>query len=500
VISIRTALVAGVTFSLLVLPAMASAAGKGPRTESRPIVLAQADDETATVVETDPVAIAEHAVDDARAALREAMATGGDVGAARRQLRQALQQLDDAKAAVADTTTQTTPPATEETAETPPEQAAPPAETAETPTDEPQASEPSQATQEAAPAQEPSAEASTAPQPDEASPLLRRRDRNGDNPPRFGRNQPDDQPLKLPSSAAAIDEGVEIRAGGGRVIIKEDDGQITVRHDDTERFRQLGGRVDQTAGPNGITTTTATRQDGTEVVTVRDADGNILQRYRKSPNGQIEMLIGDASPDGRRPPRLPDVSRMDRNRDFDFHRQLPPLRLQIPQQEYIVDSSRASQSQLEQALVAPPVEQVERAYSLEEVRRSQRLRDKVRRVDLDEITFEFGSAELAPDQIAKMERVGRAIDDIISRDDRTVILIEGHTDAVGSDLANLALSDRRAETVAEILTYYFGIPPENLITQGYGEQFLKVPTVAPERLNRRAAFRNITWLLQASAR
>jgi outer membrane protein OmpA-like peptidoglycan-associated protein len=165
-----------------------------------------------------------------------------------------------------------------------------------------------------------------------------------------------------------------------------------------------------------------------------------------------------------------------------------------------VESSRASQSELEQALTAPPVEQVERAYSLQEIQRSQRLRDKVRRIDLDEITFEFGSAELAPDQIARMERIGNAIQDIISANDQTVVLIEGHTDAVGSDLANLALSDGRAETVAEILTYYFGIPPENLITQGYGEQFLKVPTAAPERLNRRAAFRNITWLLQASAR
>ena len=61
--------------------------------------------------------------------------------------------------------------------------------------------------------------------------------------------------------------------------------------------------------------------------------------------------------------------------------------------------------------------------------------------------------------------------------------------------ANLALSDRRAEAVAEALTNAFGIPPENLSTQGYGEQYLKVNTSAPERQNRRVAIRRITPLV-----
>ena len=76
-----------------------------------------------------------------------------------------------------------------------------------------------------------------------------------------------------------------------------------------------------------------------------------------------------------------------------------------------------------------------------------------------------------------------------------MFLIEGHTDAVGSDEDNLTLSDRRAETVALILSEEFGVPAENLTTQGYGEQFLKVPTDGPERLNRRTAARRITPLL-----
>jgi len=49
--------------------------------------------------------------------------------------------------------------------------------------------------------------------------------------------------------------------------------------------------------------------------------------------------------------------------------------------------------------------------------------------------------------------------------------------------------------VAEVLTEAFEVPPENLITQGYGEQFLKIETQAPERANRLVVVRRITPLL-----
>jgi OOP family OmpA-OmpF porin len=45
------------------------------------------------------------------------------------------------------------------------------------------------------------------------------------------------------------------------------------------------------------------------------------------------------------------------------------------------------------------------------------------------------------------------------------------------------------------LTQDFGIAPENLTTQGYGEQYLKIPTQGPERRNRRVTVRRITPLL-----
>jgi outer membrane protein OmpA-like peptidoglycan-associated protein len=171
------------------------------------------------------------------------------------------------------------------------------------------------------------------------------------------------------------------------------------------------------------------------------------------------------------------------------------MKVTVPADDYIVPSRGASRSRIEEALVAPPVEAVERPYSLDEIRGSERLRAKLRRIDIDTVNFEFGAATVGEDQVPNLQAIGNALAAIIADNPNEVFLIEGHTDAVGTDLANLALSDRRAESIAEILTYYFNIPPENLVTQGYGEQYLKIPTAGPERENRRAAVRRVTPLL-----
>ncbi len=72
--------------------------------------------------------------------------------------------------------------------------------------------------------------------------------------------------------------------------------------------------------------------------------------------------------------------------------------IRIPRDRYIVDYGRASDDDLYEALSAPPVERLDRGYSLEEIRYSRYLRDRMRRVDLDTVTFDFGSWEVGPDQ------------------------------------------------------------------------------------------------------
>ena len=126
------------------------------------------------------------------------------------------------------------------------------------------------------------------------------------------------------------------------------------------------------------------------------------------------------------------------------------------------------------------------------------MRDRLRRLDVDSITFASGAWEITPEQYPALEAVAHAMMRVISGNPNAVFLIEGHTDAVGDGSDNLSLSDRRAEAVAEILTASFQIPPENLVTQGYGEQYLKIPTDGPSRENRRVSVRRITPLLQGA--
>ena len=97
-----------------------------------------------------------------------------------------------------------------------------------------------------------------------------------------------------------------------------------------------------------------------------------------------------------------------------------------------------------------------------------------------------------------MADLGRFMQDLIDQNPREIFLIEGHTDATGLAAMNLALSDRRAESVALALTEYFDIPPENMVIQGYGETELLVDTQANEPRNRRVGVRIITQLLNGA--
>lgn len=98
-----------------------------------------------------------------------------------------------------------------------------------------------------------------------------------------------------------------------------------------------------------------------------------------------------------------------------------------------------------------------------------------------------------------MRKVAEAMNKILDKDPGETFFIEGHTDAVGSDQSNLVLSDERAESVAVLLTEVYGIPAENLVTQGYGERFLKIRTDGPEQENRRVTIRRVTPLVRPVA-
>ncbi len=264
-----------------------------------------------------------------------------------------------------------------------------------------------------------------------------------------------------------------------RTIIREN-GRTIIRHDDTDRFR-LGARDVHVERRGNNMETIIVRPDGVRIITIVDANGRMLRRLRREPDGREFILIDN---------------RYDGPRDgFSSMLNMPPPVIHMPRDRYIVDADRADRALLYETLIAPPVMHIDRRYTLDEIRYTQFLRERMPRIDLDTITFETGSWDVTPDQARLLEPIGEALLRAIRRDPNEVYLIEGHTDAVGNDVDNLSLSDRRAEAVASILTQDFGIPPENLTTQGYGEQYLKIPTQAPERRNRRVTVRRITPLL-----
>jgi outer membrane protein OmpA-like peptidoglycan-associated protein len=244
--------------------------------------------------------------------------------------------------------------------------------------------------------------------------------------------------------------------------------------DDTTYDRLPGGRYRETIS----------RPDGTRVVTIYNQNGDILRRSRfDRPGHEVVLAYFDDSYD------------QDLQTWRDPGEDLPPLRLRIPARDYVLDADNADESEVQTFFAQPPVEQVQRLYSIDEVKRSARIRDMVRRLEIGDLTFDTGAATISQDQIGNLSKVAKAMLALLKKNPAETFLIEGHTDAVGSDISNLKLSDARAATVAEILSDFYHIPPENLATQGYGERFLKVQTDGPEMLNRRVTIRRITSLV-----
>jgi outer membrane protein OmpA-like peptidoglycan-associated protein len=265
-----------------------------------------------------------------------------------------------------------------------------------------------------------------------------------------------------------------------RVIIREG-GQDIIRHNEADRFRFNAREVNVERRGND-TVTVVLRPDGSRIVTETDETGRLLRRVRREPDGR-EVIIIDNSFEPHGPGALA------------FVVNLPAPVVRIPREVYIRETARATSEDIFFTLTAPPVERIERRYALDEIRFSQPLRERMPRVDIDTVNFETGSWEITPDQVQRLAFVADGIRRSVQRNPREVFLVEGYTDATGNDVDNLSLSDRRAESVAVAMTNQFGVPAENLSTQGYGKQFLKIPTEGPERANRRVAVRRITPLL-----
>ncbi|MGB0514473.1 MAG: OmpA family protein [Wenzhouxiangellaceae bacterium] len=82
------------------------------------------------------------------------------------------------------------------------------------------------------------------------------------------------------------------------------------------------------------------------------------------------------------------------------------------------------------------------------------------------VTFDVDSAGLQPQFFEVLDSVALVAQEF----DRTVLIVDGHTDSSGSDQYNLDLSRRRADTVARYIINR-GVAPVRIEAYGYGEQY-----------------------------
>ena len=295
-------------------------------------------------------------------------------------------------------------------------------------------------------------------------------------------------PHSLPQHLDQLrNERHETRVGNQTVIVEQnrtiirEGGHDIIRHDEADRFRFNAREVNVERHGNN-TVTVVVRPDGARIFTEVNESGRLIRRVRRDAAGREVVLIDNGFE-----PHGPGFA--------GFFVQLPAPVIRIPREVYVREAARATADDIYLTLMAPPVDRIERRYGLDEILYSEPLRARMPRVDIDTVNFETGSWEIAPDQADRLAFVAKGIMRAIQRNPREMFLVEGYTDAVGNDVDNLSLSDHRAESVAVMLTNQFGVPAENLTTQGYGKQFLKIPTEGPERANRRVAVRRITPLL-----
>ena len=216
------------------------------------------------------------------------------------------------------------------------------------------------------------------------------------------------------------------------------------------------------------------RADGTQIVTIRDATGRVLRRSQYDSRGRELVLIDDLEPE-----------------QVVIVRDLPK-----PRENRVVISTSDNDYALKAALAAKDIEKIGRTFSLRQIREIPQVRWLAATIDVDNVNFESGSSAITADEAQDLADLGSLMQEMLDKNPGEIFLIEGHTDATGKAAMNLALSDRRAESVALALSEYFEIPPENMVIQGYGETELRIDTQGDEKRNRRVAVRIITPLLK----
>ncbi len=101
-----------------------------------------------------------------------------------------------------------------------------------------------------------------------------------------------------------------------------------------------------------------------------------------------------------------------------------------------------------------------------------------------DVLFASDKSDLQPNAVSSLQKLGL----LLQKHPEVIFIVEGHTDSFGPDAYNMALSQRRAESVKIWLEAQMGISPNRIQARGYGKTRLMAPgtgTVDEQQLNRR---------------
>jgi hypothetical protein len=115
-------------------------------------------------------------------------------------------------------------------------------------------------------------------------------------------------------------------------------------------------------------------------------------------------------------------------------------------------------------MMAPPVDRIQRRYSLDEIRYSPSVRQLMPSIDLDTIVFETGSWESRRTRLRSCRRRRRPQPG--HQANPRECSDRGPHRRGGSDVDNLAVGSPRG-SAATLLTQQFNVPAENLTSQGW---------------------------------
>lgn len=134
-------------------------------------------------------------------------------------------------------------------------------------------------------------------------------------------------------------------------------------------------------------------------------------------------------------------------------------------------------------------QQQEVEHQRQELARNRELLEQLKRQDLEaretergvvvnlpDVLFQFGRAEITPEARVKVRSIAEVLNST-AKDRR--VAVEGHTDSIGSTSFNQKLSEHRAENVASALENS-GVSQARIVARGYGERYPLAPNTSAD--------------------